>query len=258
MRPNPVKRKLLTGEVSLGTFVFEFQTHGIARIAGVAGAEFVVYDLEHTGSTIESVRMLTATTQADGPVPIVRVPVVEYNWIARTLDAGAMGLMFPMVETGEQAQRIVASAKYPPIGRRGAAFGIAHDGYNGGDIHASMQSANDETLLIAQIETRTGLDNIEAIAAVEGIDCLWIGHFDLTNSLGIPGQFDHPDFHAAIDKVLQVCNDAGKIPGFMASDVADANQLIERGFRAIAYGGDIWLYQQALADGLAAVREANK
>lgn len=258
MRDNPVKRKLLAGEISLGTFVFEFQTHGIARMAGVAGAEFVVYDLEHTGSTIETVRMLTATTPVDGPVPIVRVPVVEYNWIARTLDAGAMGLMFPMVETGEQAQRIVSSAKYPPVGRRGAAFGIAHDGYDGSDIHASMQSANEETLLIAQIETRTGLENVEQIAAVEGIDCLWIGHFDLTNSLGIPGQFDHPDFHAAIDKVLQVCNDSRKIPGFMASGVADANQLIERGFRAIAYGGDIWLYQQALADGLAAVRNANK
>lgn len=254
MRINPVKRKLLAGEVSLGTFVFEFQTEGISRIAGVAGAEFVVYDLEHTGSTLETVRLLTATTQADGPVPIVRLPVVEYNWIARTLDAGAMGLMFPMVESAEQAKRIVESAKYPPLGRRGAAFGIAHDGYDGGDIHSSMNSANEETLLIAQIETRAGLESVEQIAAVDGIDCLWIGHFDLTNSLGIPGQFDHVDFVAAVRRVLKTCADSGKIPGFMASDIANGKQLLEQGFRAIAYGGDLWLYQQALADGLCELR----
>lgn len=255
MRSNPVKRKLLAGGVSLGTFVFEFATTGISRIAGVAGAEFVVYDLEHTGWSIETVRLLTAASLPAGPVPIVRLPVVEYHWIARVLDAGAMGLMFPMIETAEQARRIVESAKYPPRGRRGAAFGIAHDDYDGRNITDSMRSADEETLLIAQIETRTGLENAEAIAAVDGIDCLWIGHFDLTNSLGIPGQFEHPDFLAAVDRVLQVCRQHEKVPGFMASDVAGGQDLLAKGFRALAYGGDLWLYQQALADGLAALRE---
>ena len=255
MRENPVKQKLLAGGVSLGTFVFEFDTPGIARIAGVAGAEFVVYDMEHTGWSVETIRRLIAVSPSDGPVPFVRVPASDYHFIARVLDSGAMGVMFPMVESGAQAEHIAKSAKYPPIGRRGAAFGIAHDGYDGADISASMRSANENTLIIAQIETRAGLESVDAIAAVDGIDALWIGHFDLTNSLGIPGQFDHPEFESAVDRVLEACRSHNKIPGFMAGDVAGGRSLLDRGFRAIAFGGDLWLYQQALRDGLNALRK---
>src|SRR5881409_2932891 len=105
---------------------------------------------------------------------------------------GAMGLMVPMVENAEQAAKIVRSAKYPPEGRRGAAFSMAHDDYEGGNLVEKMRRANSETLLIAQIETTAGLENVEAIAAVPGIDVLWVGLFDLTNFLGIPGQMTHP------------------------------------------------------------------
>ena len=97
MRQNPVKHRLQSGEVSLGTFVFEFDTTGISRIAGQAGAEFVIYDMEHTGWSIETIRALIATTPPTGPVPLVRVPAVEYHFIARVLAVGAMGLMFPTV-----------------------------------------------------------------------------------------------------------------------------------------------------------------
>ena len=255
MRQNSVKRRLQSGEVSLGTFVFEFDTTGISRIAGQAGAEFVIYDMEHTGWSVETIRTLIATTPPNGPVPMVRVPAVEYHFIARVLDMGAMGLMFPMVESVEQAELIVQSAKYPPTGGRGAAFGIAHDDYDGSDIHATIKSANNEQLLIAQIETKAGLENIEAIAAVEGIDVLWIGQFDLSSSLGIPGQFDHQLFQDAIDRVQAVCKKHNKSAGFMALSVDEARMLIERGFTAIAYGGDLWLYQQALRSGLKAIRE---
>jgi len=255
MLNNPVKRNLLSGGVSLGTFVFEFDTTGISRIAGNAGAEFVIFDMEHTGWSVETIRRLIATTPVSGPMPFVRVPAAEYHFIARVLDVGAAGLMFPMVESRQQAERIVQSAKYPPVGRRGAAFGISHDHYRDDDILATIQAANDETLIIAQIETRAGLENVEAIAATEGIDTLWIGQFDLTNSLGIPGQFDHPDFQNAVDRVVAACNTHGKIPGFMGLDADEGIALIDRGFRAIAFGGDLWIYQQALRDGLQQLRE---
>ncbi|MCH8828927.1 MAG: aldolase [Planctomycetes bacterium] len=254
MKPNPVKSKLLAGDVSVGTFLFEFNTPGIGRIMAEAGAEFVVIDMEHTGWSIETVKGIIATLPEGGPVPIVRVPASEYHFIARLLDVGAMGLMFPMVQNGEQAQSIADCSKYPPTGRRGAAFGIAHDGFRPGDILESMQSANRESLIIAQIETREGLQNVDEIAAVSGIDALWIGHFDLTNSLGIPGQFDHPQFQAAVDRVLECCRRHNKIPGFMAADIDDGKSLLARGFRAIGYGGDLWIYQQALCEGIAALR----
>ena len=256
MRENPVKRALAAGGVSLGTMVFEFNSSGIARIAAEAGAEFVIFDMEHTGWGIDTIRTLLATSRAAEIVPLVRVPATQYHLLSRPLDAGALGLMVPMVESEEQARLIVQSAKYPPEGRRGAAFGIAHDDYTGGDATAKMAGANAEGLLIAQIETLAGIENVEAIAAVEGIDVLWIGHNDLTNSMGIPGQFDHPDYLRAIDRFLAACARGGKAPGIMATSVEGARAQLAQGFRMLAYWGDLWLYAQALGQGLAALRES--
>ena len=254
MLNNPVKQKLLAGDVALGTMIFEFDSTGISRIAGHAGAEFLLFDMEHTGWSIETIRKLIATTQRTGPLPFVRVPASDYQFIARTLDVGAAGLMFPMVQNREQAEKIVDCAKYPPVGRRGAAFGVAHDHYGSDDIIATMQAANEQGLIIAQIETRSGLENVEAIAAVQGIDVVWIGQFDLSNSLGIPAQFDHPDFQKAVDRVLAACKIHDKAAGYMAFSVEEGKQLIDRGFRSIAFGGDLWLYQQALRTGLTELR----
>ena len=255
MRTNHVKRKVHDGGTSIGTFMFEFNTSGVGRIAAEAGADFAVFDMEHTGWSIESIRMLVATTRCTDMIPYVRVPATEYDYIARVLDVGAMGIMIPMVESVQQAETIVAAAKYPPVGRRGAAFGVAHDDYSGGDIVEKINSANRETQLIAQIETAAGVENAEAIAAVDGIDVLWIGHFDLTNSLGIPGQFDHPRFTEAVATVLAACRRHGKVPGFMAGSIDDGRSLLDQGFRMLAYGGDLWLYQNAVREGVAALNE---
>ena len=254
MRENKVKRTLARGGVSLGTMVFEFSTTGIGRIAAEAGAEFVIFDMEHTGWSVETIRGLIATTRSADIAPFVRVPATEYHFLARPLDVGAMGLMVPMVESAEQAREIVQCAKYPPVGRRGAAFGVAHDDYADGDVSEKIRSANEEGLLIAQIETGRGVENVAEIAAVDGIDVLWIGHFDLTNSLGIPAQFDHPDYLSAVDRVSEACRTHGKSAGFMVSDVDDALSKLEKGFRCLAYSGDIWLYKQVLQQGIAAVR----
>jgi 2-keto-3-deoxy-L-rhamnonate aldolase RhmA len=254
MIPNPVKSKIAAGGVSIGTMVFEFATTGIARLAAEAGAEFVIFDMEHSGFGIEAIRMLLASSPASKTVPMVRVPVTEYHFMARALDMGAMGIMVPMVETAEQARRIVQSTKYPPVGRRGAAFGVAHDGYSSGDIIPKIESANRETLLIAQIETGEGVRNADEIAAVPGIDVLWIGHFDLSNFLGIPGQFTHPQFLAAVAKVLDACKKHGKTPGFMCSDIAGGQSLLAQGFRILAYSGDLWLYQSALRAGVSGLQ----
>ena len=131
--------------------------------------------------------MLVAASRGTGVVPMVRVPRGEYHFIARALDVGAQGIMVPMVESVAQARDIAQSAHYPAQGRRGAAFGFAHDDYAPGDPTDKMREADARNLVIAQIETERGLEVVEEIAAVEGIDCLWLGHFDLTNFLGIPG-----------------------------------------------------------------------
>jgi len=254
MKENPVKKKIQQGGVSIGTMVFEFNTTGIARIVAEAGAEFVVFDMEHTGWSFETLKMLFATTYGTATVPMVRVPATEYHLISRALDAGARGIMVPMVQTEAQARKIVDSAKYPPVGHRGAAFGVAHDNYTGGDIVEKITSANREGLILAQIETAQGVDNADAIAAIEGIDVLWIGHFDLSNSLGIPGQFDNPRFKEAVERVLAAARKHDKVAGYMASDVATGQRLLQQGFRILAYGGDVTLYQNALREGVAALK----
>lgn len=255
MRTNHVKQRLQNGGNCIGTFMMEFNTTGIGRLAAEAGAEFAVFDMEHTGWSIETIRMLIATTRSTNMLPFVRIPATEYHFVARVLDVGAMGIMIPMCEDAEQAARLAQSAKYPPVGRRGAAFGVAHDDYTGGDIVDKMRSANDQTLLIAQIETAAGLRNVNEIAAVEGIDVLWIGHFDLTNSLGIPGQFDHPQFREAVNQVLEACRRHNKAAGFLVTDEAGGKKLLNQGFRILAYGVDLWVYQTALREGVAALHK---
>lgn len=255
MKTNNIKQTLKNGGVSLGTMVFEFASTGVARIAARAGAEFVLFDLEHTGWSMETIRTLLATTRAAEIVPLVRVPATEYHFIARVLDVGAMGVMVPMVEDADQAATIVRSSKYPPMGRRGAAFGVAHDDYAAGNLVESMRTANEEGLLIAQIETTRGLENLEAIAATPGLDMLWVGLYDLTNFLGIPGQMSHPRVDEAISAVIAVVNKHGKSAGVLVGSVEEGKQRLAQGFRCIAYGGDIGLYQRALAQGLRSLRE---
>jgi 2-dehydro-3-deoxyglucarate aldolase/4-hydroxy-2-oxoheptanedioate aldolase len=254
MRANTVKRALNAGGTAVGTMVFEFRTPGIGRIAAAAGADFAIFDLEHTGWSEETLAMLVATSRAADLVPMARVPATQYHLLSRPLDVGAMGLMVPMVEGEDQARLIVQSAKYPPVGRRGAAFGVAHDDFAEGDILAKMREANAEGLLIAQIETAAGVENVERIAAVDGIDVLWIGHFDLTNSLGIPGQFDHPDYLRAVDLVLNATEKYRKAAGFMVASPEEGRAKLARGFRILAYWGDLWIYQQALQRGIDQIR----
>jgi 2-dehydro-3-deoxyglucarate aldolase/4-hydroxy-2-oxoheptanedioate aldolase len=255
-RTNAVKQTLARGGTSIGTMVFEFASSGIARIAASAGAEFVIYDMEHTGWGIDTIRSLMAWSRAAETVPLVRVPATQYHLLSGPLDAGAMGLVVPLVESEEQARLIVDSAKYYPLGNRGTGFGIAHDDYADhlGDLSEKMRRANDEQLLIVQIETKRGVEQADRIAAVEGIDVLWIGPFDLTTSLGVPSQYDHPAYQQAIADVLAACERHGKSAGIMALGLDHARAVLAQGFRCVAYWGDIWLYAQALKQGIAALR----
>lgn len=255
MRPNPVKHTLATGGSALGTMAFAFDAPALGPVAANAGAEFIIFDMEHSGWGIDTIRRLLAATRAASVVPLVRVPAATPHLLTGPLDAGAMGLMIPMVESAAQARLIADACRYPPTGKRGSAFGLAHDDYTPGDIVENMAHANDHLLLIAQIETAAGVDDVDAIAATAGIDVLWIGHFDLTASLGIPGQFDHPAYQAAVTRVLDACHRHGKTPGIMAADIETARGHLAAGFRAIAYNGDLWIYGAALREGLVAIRE---
>lgn len=246
----------MAGEQVLGAMVFEFFSPGIAQILSQAGCEYVLYDMEHTGVGLETLKIQVAACRGLSIAPMARVPRGEYHFLARGLDIGLTGLMIPMVETADEARAIVNATRYPPVGRRGAAFGFAHDGYVGGDPAAKIARANAETLVIAQIETERGLANVDEIAGVDGIDVLWVGHFDLTNFLGVPGQFDAPVYLDAVGEVVRAGRRHGKGLGFMPSDSAWAKEYKRYGFNMLAVGTDHGLLMEAVRSVLSDVEGA--
>jgi 2-dehydro-3-deoxyglucarate aldolase/4-hydroxy-2-oxoheptanedioate aldolase len=258
MKDNVVKQTLRSGGVSMGVMCLEFATLGIGPLSASAGAEFAIFDMEHTGWGLETIRMLAATSSAANLVPIVRVPTTDYHFIAHALDVGAMGLVIPLVGTAQQARFAVECAMYPPVGRRGCAFNVSHDHYQDGDLAAKMKHTNDNVLLIAQIETAEGLANVDAIASVDGIDALLIGQFDLTTSLGIPGQFDHPLFVDGTRKTLQACRKHNKVATLAVMDLEQLADGPANGFHLLVYAADVWIYQQALRRCFRSIRERLK
>ncbi|NOU08005.1 MAG: hypothetical protein HOO99_17665 [Hyphomicrobiaceae bacterium] len=229
----------MRGDQVLGTMIFECFTPGIAQICKNAGCEYIIYDMEHAGLGYETFKAQAAHCRGLGVAPMVRVPRAEYQFLARALDVGAEGVMVPMVESLDQAKAIAEATRYPPRGRRGAAFGFAHDHYEAGPPADKIKFADARNLVIAQIETEHGLANVENIAAVDGIDVLWVGHFDLTNFLGVPGEFQHPKYLDAIKRIVAAGKKHNKGLGFMASDTKWAADYKALGFNMFASGTDM-------------------
>ena len=151
--------------------------------------------MEHGRFDLALVAELIVCAKSAGIAPLVRVPDIEFRPLSRVLDLGASGVMVPRVETAEQAQRIVSELKYAPAGRRGVALGVAHDSYRAGGP-TYFKSANQDTIVIALLETAKAFENLEDIVSTSGLDVAWMGHYDLTVSMGIPAEFDNPRFPA--------------------------------------------------------------
>ena len=243
-------------DVKIGHFIVEFATPGIGQILKGAGCDFALFDTEHSGFGFETIKSVLRYMQVADLPTIVRVPSMEYNHIARAADMGAEGVMVPMVGTAEQAKEVVNSLKYYPEGGRGVALGIAHDRYMPGPTMEKLAAANKRTTLFAQIETAEGVANADAIAAVDGVDCLWIGHFDLSASLGIPGEFDHRLFKNAVKEVTKACDTHKKALGRLVPTVEEGIKLNRAGHDFICYSGDVWTLQQAVGAAVTQIRDA--
>ena len=254
MERTALKAMTRTRALKVGHFVVEFATPGIGHMLRNAGCDFVLFDTEHSGFHNETIKRVLRYFEAAGLPAIVRAPSRQYHHLARALDMGAEGLMAPMVSTPEEAEAIVRAAKYHPRGERGVALGIAHDNYAVGDTLAKLKAANERTTLFLQIETEEGVANADAIAAIDGVDCLWVGHFDLSASLGIPGAFDDPRFTDAVARVHAAVRRHGKAFGRLAPDVATGVELFASGFDFVCYSGDVWMFQAALTQAVSEIR----
>ena len=266
--------------VKLGACIMEFESPGIGHIYRAAGADFVFVDCEHSGIGIEGLKRILRYLEAAGMPHFVRRAGKTYPDIATALDAGAEGLLLPMAGSAEEVRELAGYMKYPPDGVRGVALGIAHDRYvagppaaahgaahrnvggvgaaeaNVGGVGAAeaLAAANARTVCIPLIETAEGVDNVEAIAALPQVDLLWIGHFDLSCSLGVPGKFDHPDFVNAHRRIVAAAHAAGKGIGRLVGSPEEGSRPIGEGVDFICYGTDASLLQQAARAGFEAMR----
>ncbi len=255
MKPNRFQQVLAQGRTPVGHMVWEFATRGIARILDSVDLDFAVYDMEHSGLDLDRIADLLAWTHGCSFAPFVRVPEDHYHFLARALDAGALGVMVANVKTAEQAARIVDAVKYPPQGHRGLGLGHAHNNYVAPDPSAYLEYANKNTTVICQIESPEGVSNAEAIAATRGVDVLWVGHFDLTANMGILAQFDHPDFFAALRTVVAAAHKHGKGAAIQPGSPAQLAAWREVGFNILSYGADSGIYRSALAEAVGRIRD---
>ncbi|HTJ30398.1 MAG TPA: aldolase/citrate lyase family protein, partial [Acidobacteriaceae bacterium] len=233
-----LRSKLKNGEVVLGQMVLELFTSGIGPMLAACGMEFVLFDMEHGRCDIGLLAEMIASCRGSSIVPLARVPDINFSPLSRVLDLGARGVMVPRVETRQQAEDVVRQLKYAPQGERGVALGVAHDLYRAGtpDFFAKT---NDEILVILLLETAKAFENLEEIVSTPGVDVAWMGHYDLTVSMGIPAQFDHPRFLGAMDSLVATCRKHGVAPGFLPPTPEAAVHWIDKGFRMISLGSDI-------------------
>jgi 2-keto-3-deoxy-L-rhamnonate aldolase RhmA len=245
------KQRLQNGELALGIMVSEVRNPNVAYMLAQAGFDFFIVDNEHGSYSAETVANMIAVARGAGLPVIVRIAEVGRESILKPLDAGAAGLLVPMVDTPEQAAQVVEYAKYPPQGVRGAALRRAHSLYARVDAAAYLEQANRDTFIAVQVETQLGIANVEAIARVEGVDCVFVGPFDLSVSLGFPGQLNRPEQIAASDQVVRACQSQGKISGTLMFDAAMLREWIEKGMRFVVYSSDISLLADAAGKAVA-------
>jgi len=226
--------------------IMEFGTRGIAKILETTDLDYVILDMEHSGFGMERIADLIAWFKATDIDTIVRVPENLYHYLAGVLDAGASGVQVANIETAEQARAIIQAVKYAPMGSRGLGLTAAHSDFRTPKAAEYLPFKNQQTLIITQVETAKGLDNCEEIAAVDGVDVLAVGANDMTFSLGIHGQFEHPLFINAMKRVIAACQQHGKIGKCHPHHTSQIGEFSGMGYRMMMANSDVSHLRQAV------------
>jgi len=251
-----IRRAALDAPLFSGTWL-NLGSSDTAAIAGLAGFDWALIDLEHGSGDITDLLGQLNAMQAYKTGAIVRVPSCDAVLFKQVLDMGPSGLMVPNVETAEQARQAVRFVRVPPRGVRGAATSTRNVGY-GFHYEQYIGEANDNLLTVAQIESRAGLENVDAIAEVDGIDVLFVGPTDLSIDLGLSSDPHDAQFGAALAKVTLAARKHGKLAGALVRDTAQARQYVELGYRFIALGSDRGMVVKGMKDNAAFFAQLGK
>jgi len=237
---NPALARMRADEVALGLAVRLARTGEIAAVARATGHDFLFIDGQHGIFSRESIAEIAQAALGLGVAPLLRVRRFDDPEISQMLDAGVMGIVIPDVNSAEEARRAVAACKFPPVGRRSVGGAYPAFGFRPVPIGELTQALNAQTMVVCMIETLEGLSQVEAIAAVEGVDVLHVGCNDMLVDMGLPGAFGSPEIMAAIDKVIEACRAAGKFAGMGGDrDLERQRALIGRGIRFLTTHSDL-------------------
>jgi 2-keto-3-deoxy-L-rhamnonate aldolase RhmA len=255
-----LKQKIKNKELILGSWITLGNT-SIAEILANAGYDWLVVDLEHTTISFEQVGELIRTIELSGVSSLVRLTSNDANQIKRVMDAGAQGIVVPMVKSGMDAKKAVAATRYPPLGSRGVGLARAQDYGASFQKYLSWQSdLDDGPVVVVQIEDIDAVNNLKEILSVEGVDAFIIGPYDLSCSMGIPGEFEGPKFIETIEKIIEIGKEMNVVSGLhlVEPDIYKLNEAIKAGHKFIAYSVDIRMLDVAARKGVNEAKRITK
>lgn len=244
MREHQLRQKLYSGQVVFGPFL-KLSDPAIVEIAGHAGFDFVIIDTEHGPASIETTQHLIRAAENVGIAPIVRVTENNPGLILRVLDVGACGVQVPQVSQRSDAVAVVRSAKFHPAGERGVCRYVRAASYSSMDRFQYFRNSNENSLVIAHVEGLVGLRNLPDILQVDGLDVIFLGPYDLSQSCGVPGEVDHPKVVEEMTKAVDLAKASGKIVGTFVESIERARQWIACGVRYVSYSVDVGIFSAA-------------
>jgi 2-dehydro-3-deoxyglucarate aldolase/4-hydroxy-2-oxoheptanedioate aldolase len=237
MHKNLTKQLLREGKVVTGPIIEEAQSVGTIKAVAHAGHDYVWLDTEHSATSWKTIEIMAQYALAIGITPLVRVTDLDYALIARALDTGAHGVIVPRVESAAAVEEVISYAKYPPVGRRGAG-GWARNSYTPIPVGPYLEEANNETMVVIQVEHPRAVEALSDFVKVPGVDVLCVGPQDLSINLGVPGQFDSPIFQETMKEIVTVATGAGIPVGMVSKDAASFKHWVEMGYRFLAVNSD--------------------
>ena len=248
MQINLVKKALSEGKVQLGCGFGTFRSEDVARILVKGGFHWAFVDTEHGGFGIETIQDICRVANYVGFTPIVRVADMQYPLVSRALDAGAQGIIFPRVESPELLEKAVTWTKFPPVGVRGFGLTPLYVDFEKVTIADMIEHFNANTMVVLQIETRRAVEARDELLSVKGIDAVMVGPVDLSISLGVPGDFQHPTMVDAMEKIRDSCVAHGVTPGTQTRNLPLARFWRERGMRFLGCSSEIGMLMERAAE----------
>jgi 2-keto-3-deoxy-L-rhamnonate aldolase RhmA len=256
MRINHTKERLANGETVFGCGLQSYRSPEVPRTFAAAGFDYVFIDMEHGAFDLETVYDMIGASVKAGITPIVRVGELLYSLVARLLDAGAQGIILPRVEDPATLEEALSWMRFPPAGKRGYGVNAPMIDYEARSFPEIIEHLNRNTLAVAQIETALAVERADELLSVKGLDVVMVGPADLSISLGIPGQFDHPLLVSTVERLVEKCRVYGVVPGIQTRSGAMAQAWTARGMRFVGAASEHWLLLEKARETVAQLRAA--